>query len=397
MRGWVNRYPMVTATPPKLAQFALLGSVALGLLVLSVGCGEPEQKEIRIGLIAPITGSIPNVGQSSVDSANLFVNDINDSGGVEIGGEFYKLVLLVEDNEDKAEVAANKAHKLINQLEVVAIVGPQASRNAIPASNVAEQFRIPMITPGSTNPMTTLNKKWVFRATFIDSFQGSILAGFSKEQLGVEKVAVLFDIASEYNKGLAEVFKSSFEALGGRVVAFESYTTDAPDVTEQLLRIKEVEAGVLFLPNYYSEVADQVRLAKELGIDARMIGGDSWAGLPHADRTDLEGGFFSTVYAADEDDSKVQQFVNGYVDAYGKKPDALAALTYDAFGLLVEAIKNQAEVGPAAVREGMAAIRDYRGVTGSFRYDGTSGDPIRSVVMMKIENGEFVVHSRLEP
>ena len=288
----------------------LIAAVVLLLAGALAACGEEaELKEFRIGLIAPITGSIPSVGQSSVDSAKLFINDINDTGGLEVGGEFYKLVLLVEDSEDTAEVAARKAHKLINQLNVVAIVGPQASRNAIPASNVAEQFRIPMISPASTNPMTTLNKEWVFRVSFIDSFQGLILASFAKEQLGVEKVAVLYDIASEYNKGLAEVFKSSFEGLGGEVAAFESYTTDAPDVTEQMLRIKDVGADALFLPNYYLEVAEQVRLARELGIKAQMIGGDSWDPLRDEDRIDLEGGFFSTNYAPDDDEGNVDSLV----------------------------------------------------------------------------------------
>ena len=246
------------------------------LVAALAACGkEAAIKEIRIGLIAPITGSIPSVGQSTIDSAKLFVNDINDRGGLEVNCEFYKLVLLVEDNEDTAKVAARKAHQLINQMDAVAIVGPQASRNAIPASTVAEQFGIPMISPASTNPMTTLDKKWVFRVSFIDTFQGPILARFVKERLGIEKVAVLFDISSEYNSGLAEVFRSSFEGLGGEVAAFESYTADAANVTEQMLRIKNVGADAWFLPNYSPEVVNQVRLARGIGIDAQMIGTDS--------------------------------------------------------------------------------------------------------------------------
>ena len=375
-----------------------LAAAALLIIGAVAACAKPsEPKQIRIGLIAPITGSIPSTGRSSINSAKLFVDGFNDRGGLEIEGELYELVLLVEDNKDTAEVAVRKAHQLINQLDVVAIVGPQASRNAIPASNVAEQFGIPMISPGSTNPMTTIGKKWVFRVSFVDTFQGPIVARFAKEELGVEKVAVLFDIASEYNRGLAEAFKSSFEGLGGEIAAFESYTPDAPNVTEQLLRIKDVGVDALFLPNYSPEVVNQVRLARGLGIDAQMIGGDAWGQLQDADRRDVEGGIFSTIYAADDEDPQVQQFISSYVEEFGEEPDDVAALTYDAFGLLTASIRDQGEASPDAIRDGLAEIRDYRGVTGSFRYDGTSGDPIRSVVLMKIENGEFVLHTRVEP
>ena len=161
------------------------------------------------------------------------------------------MVLLIEDNEDKAEISASKALKLANQSEAVALVGPQASRNAIPASRVAERVQIPMISPWSTNPQTTLNKKWVFRAGFIDPFQGRVLARFVRDQLEAKTAAVIFDVASVYNRDLANVFKSSFEGLGGEIVAFETYTADAPDITQQLSRVKDSGAEVLFLPNYH--------------------------------------------------------------------------------------------------------------------------------------------------
>lgn len=358
---------------------------------------EEISKEFRIGLIAPITGNIPTVGESTVNSAKLAVDQINEAGGLEVAGEKYEVVLLIEDSEDKAEIASSKALQLFNQREVVALVGPQASRNAIPASIIAERAQIPMISPWSTNPETTLNKDWVFRAAFIDPFQGGVLARFVRDRLEAKTSAVIFDVASIYNRDLANVFKSSFEGLGGEIVAFESYTSDSPDITQQLLRVKDSGAEVLFLPNYSLEVVEQARQARDAGINALLIGSDTWAEISESDRADLNGSYFTSHYASGTTDKNVQEFVTSYREAFGKEPDDVAALTFDAFALLFEAAKNQGKIDSAAVRAGLASIQNYRGVTGSFRYDGFTGDPVKSVILMKIENGEFVFHSRVDP
>ena len=372
-------------------------SFALIILIAGTACGGGQQKEFRIGLIAPITGNIPTVGESTVNSAHLAVDQINEAGGLEVAGEMYNVILLIEDSEDKAEIASRNALKLFNQREVVALVGPQASRNAIPASIVAERARIPMISPWSTNPETTMNKKWVFRAGFIDSFQGRVLARFVRDQLEAESGAVLFHVASVYNRDLAEVFKSFFEGLGGEVVAFESYTSDAPDITQQLSSVKDSGAEVLFLPNYALEVIAQVRLARDAGINALLLGSDTWGTVQESDRHDLNGAYFSTHYVPDTTGQVTQQFIASYRDAFGKEPDDVAALIFDAFSLLFEAARIQGKVDSSAVRAGLASIQNYRGVTGSFQYDGVSGDPVKSVFLVKIENGEFVFHSLVEP
>jgi len=269
--------------PPRML-FALILSITLVATVIACG-GQSEQKEFRIGLIAPITGNIAEVGRAAVEAASLAVKEVNDAGGLVVAGEAYQVVLVIEDNQDKAEVSVQAFLKLVNQQNAIAIVGPYASRNAIPASTVAERTKIPMISPWSTNRKTTLNKTWVFRAAFIDPFQGQVMARFAWEELDAQKVAVLYDIASEYNRGLAEFFRSSYEGYGGEVVAFESYTTDAPDVTQQMAQIKDSGADVLFLPNYHNEVPQQVAQAREMGIEAQIIGGDAWGPIQGADRS----------------------------------------------------------------------------------------------------------------
>ena len=193
--------------------------VVMVLFASLTGClpnnSQPASDEIRIGVLAEITGSIPNVGKSTVDAANMAAQEINDSGGLKVGNKNLKIVLVVEDIQDNPETAVAMAEKLINQENVVAIIGPQASRNAIPVSLVAENSQMPMISPWSTNPDTTLGKKYVFRVAFIDPFQGQVMARFSFEELKATKVAVLFDAASPYNSGIAEIYKQVFEAAGG--------------------------------------------------------------------------------------------------------------------------------------------------------------------------------------
>jgi branched-chain amino acid transport system substrate-binding protein len=369
----------------------------IGLFLLA-GCGPTEEtvSQIKVGVIAPLTGSIPAVGQSTKNAAELAVKEINDAGGLDVGGQKTEIVLFIEDNEDKEESAVSAAQKLINQNNVVAIIGPQASRNAIPASTIAENARIPMISPWSTNPETTAGKKYVFRVAFIDPFQGRVMARFAIEELEAKEAAVLYDVASAYNKGIAEIFEQVFEEAGGQVVAFEAYTTGEEDFTTQLTAIRDSGADVLFLPNYYNEVPLQVRQAHELGVEATAIGSDSWGQLAAEDMAEMEGLFFSTHYASDIASDVAQEFINKYKEAYGEIPDDVAALTYDAFGMLFQAIESQGEADPESIRNGLATMSQYEGVTGMMEYKGT-GDPVKSAVILQIRNGKFTFYKLANP
>src|SRR5271157_2312832 len=226
----------------KRPTFVILSLLA-GLLV--VMCGGDKGNTIRIGVIAELTGDMPAVGESCKKAAEMAVKEINDAGGLEVGDKKYKVDLFVEDNAGKAEQSASAAQKLITQQKVLAIVGPNATRYAIPASEIAESSKVVLITPWSTNPKTTLDaktdkpKKYVFRACFIDPFQGRVLAKFALDNLKTKKAAVLYDVASEYNKGIAEFFKSTYEENGGKIVAFETYTTNDKDFSAQLTKIKK--------------------------------------------------------------------------------------------------------------------------------------------------------------
>jgi branched-chain amino acid transport system substrate-binding protein len=306
-------------------------------------------------------------------------------------------------SEDKAESAAAAAQKL-NAAGVLLMIGPNASRNAIPASTVAEANKMPMISPWSTNPKTTIDpdtgqpKKYVMRACFIDDFQGVVAAKFAMTELGSKKPAVLYAVDSEYNKGIAEIFKRTMEENGILVVAFETYTTGDKDFSAQLTKIKEAGADSLFLPNYYTEVPLQVQQAHKLGFTGVIFGSDSWGA---AELIDLcgpacEGYFFTTHYATDIATPKAQAFIKAYEAKYGKTPDDVAALTYDSFGLAFQAIQAAGKIDREAVNQALHSITRYEGVTGVMAFKGT-GDPVKSAVVLQIKGGKFVYYTTAEP
>ncbi|GAB4573748.1 MAG: ABC transporter substrate-binding protein [Anaerolineae bacterium] len=354
--------------------------------------------EIYIGVIAPLTGDIPKVGQSTVEAAEMAVDEVNAECGIEIDGENYEVVIVVEDNESKAESSVAAATRLIVDEEVVAIIGPQSSKQAVPTGQVANDRETPMISPWSTNPNTTLDRPWVFRAAFLDPFQGPVVAGFVKEEFGAETAAVLYDIASDYPKGLAENFRDAAEEIGIEVVGFESFTTGDTDFSSQLTNIIQNDPDVIFTPQYYNEVPLIVQQARELGYEGPIVGSDSW-GTP--DLLDLcgeacNGLYFSTHYAPDIATEVAQTFITKYEELYGAKPDDVAALTYDAFQMLFIAIRNAQSLERADIRDALASIELFEGVTGTMSFD-EQGDPVKCAVIIKIDDGAFTYYDSACP
>ncbi len=372
-----------------LRTIGLLLALLLFLLIGAAACGPTPDlpTEIRIGVIAPLSGEAPGIGEATVWAAELAVHAVNEAGGLQVGETRYPLVLVVEDSKNIPDTAVTAARKLINQDNVIVLIGPQTSRNAIPVATIAENAGIPMISPYSTNPATTAGKRYVFRVPFVDSFQGAVLAHFALDDLDVQTAAVLYDIANDYNRDIAEFFQSAFVEGGGEIVAFEAYTTGAEEYDVQLAHIREAQPQVIFLPNYVYEVPFQVEEIRRAGIDAIILGSDSWDGVVFATNPAFDGAFFSAHFAPDDADALKMDFVNAYQAAYGQTPNDIAALTYDAFGLLFEAIRNQGEVNPEAIRDGLGGIERYEGVTGTMTYSG-SGDPAKSVNILRLKDGE---------
>jgi branched-chain amino acid transport system substrate-binding protein len=371
--------------------------VALGLVFTP--CALSKEKPIKIGLNAPITGDIPKVGEGSKFAAKMWLDDINAAGGLEVGGKKYPVELVIEDNEAKAESAVKANTKMITDDEVLAIVGPQSSKQAVPAGDVANNYKTPMITPWSTNPDTTKGRPFVFRGCFLDPFQGPVLANFIKDEFKYTKAAVLYDVASDYPKGLAEFFKQAWEKNNGpgSVVAFESFTTKDADFSSQLTKIIKSGAEVLFTPQYYNEVALIVQQAHELGWDKPIVGSDSWGSAETVKLCGKEcyGLFFSTHYAAAGATGATKAFIDRYNKEHGYVPDDVGALTWDSFRIVQKAIEScgkitgNIEKGRQCVRDAMAKIKEFDGITGKMTFN-EDGDPSKCAVVVKIsDKGEF--------
>jgi branched-chain amino acid transport system substrate-binding protein len=352
---------------------------------------------VRIGVIGSLTGDDADSGKALVDGATLAAEQTNEAGGLQVGGGKRPVELVIGDTQSTPEGAVEAAQTLINQEEVVALVGPQYSRYAIPVARLAEQSKMPMISPRSTNLDTTAGKEYVFRATFTDSFQGDVIARFARDNLNSIRAAVLYDIASPYNRGLAEVFKQVYTGTGGTIVAFESYTTGETSFLGQTERIREGEPDVVFLPNYENEIPNQASQIRQRGIEAILLGADSWGSMEQADRTsDLEGAYYSDQFVPDKDSDRTQGFISRFRETYGYIPPAGAAATYDSLGILFQAIENQGSIGPDQIRQGIANLGEYQGVTGTLVYRG-SGNPEVSVAILKIQSGKVSLHKEITP
>jgi len=387
----------------------------IGLLILALslvaivmgGCAPKAPAVIKIGINAEITGDIPKVGEGTKYAAEMWLEDIKAAGGLEVGGKKYPVELVIEDNEAKAESAAAANTKLITQDQVLVIVGPQASKQAVPAGEVADANQTPMISPWSTNPRTTKDRPWVFRACFLDPFQGPVVAKFATEEFGFTKAAVLYDVASDYPKGLAEFFKQAWEELHGpgSVVAFETFTTKDRDFSAQLTKIIASGAEFLFTPQYYDEVPLIVKQAHELGWKKPILGSDSWgsAELMTLCGDDCKGCFFSTHYAAAGAKGATKEFIDRYKAKYGYVPDDVGALTWDAMRIVEKAIKDCGKItgdiktDRKCVRDAMAKIKDFEGITGKMTFT-EEGDPIKCAVIVKIsDTGEFEFYKQACP
>jgi len=383
----------------------IVSCLVVGLFLFA--CGPKAPTTIKIGINAPITGDIPKVGEGTKFAAQMWLEDINAAGGLEVGGKKYKVELVIEDNEAKAESAVKANTKMITEDEVLVIVGPQSSKQAIPAGEVANKYNTPMISPWSTNPKTTKDRPFVFRGCFLDPFQGPVVANFIKKEFGYTKAAVLYDVASDYPKGLAEFFKAAWEDLNGAgsVVAYESFTTKDADFSSQLTKIIKSGAEVLFTPQYYNEVALIVQQAHQLGWSKPVVGSDSWGSAETVKLCgkDCYGQFFSTHYAAAGAKGATKEFIDRYNKKHGYIPDDVGALTWDAIRLVQKAIENYGTItgdlkkDRQGIRDAFAKIKEFQGITGNMTFT-EEGDPNKCAVIVRISDaGEFEFYKSICP
>jgi len=355
--------------------------------------------EIKIGGVAPLTGHVATYGISTRNAASLAFDAVNAQGGVDIGGTKYLIDYIVEDDQGTPEIAANAFRKLIDQDEVVAIIGTVTSNCTLAGAPIAQDAGIPTISPTSTAVQVTLTGDYIFRACFLDPFQGAVVASFSYDDLNARTGAVIFDNANDYTKGLAEAFRDSFEALGGEMVAYESFTEESKtvDYSAQLTNIKAANPDVLFVDAYYAAAAMIANQARDLGITAPFVGADGWdsAQFTILGGEAVEGGHFCNHYSPEDPRPVVQDFVKEYAEKYGETPDALATLAYDAALILIDSLQRAGSMDGAAIRDAISAT-DLECVSGQITFNEV-GDPNKKAAIIKVENGKFVFQKFVQP
>ena len=351
---------------------------------------------IRVGVYGDTTGATSSFGVSTKNGIALAFDEINAAGGV--NGK--KLEMVFEDDQGSPEKAKTVISKLINQDKVVAVLGEVASSNSLAAAPVAQESKVPMITPSSTNPKVTEVGDYISRVCFIDPFQGSVMAKFAANTLKAKTAAVLGDNSSDYSKGLTQFFEQEFVKLGGTVITKQTYAQKDQDFKAQLTQMRDQKPDVIYIPGYYGEVGIIARQARELGMNQPLLGGDGWDSpeLWKLGGAALKNAYISNHYSADNPAPEIQNFVKTYNAKFGVAPDSLAALAYDAAKVLVDAIKRAGGTDSVKLKDAINATKGLAGVTGSITLDANR-NAVKPAVVLELtpDKSKFTFKESIYP
>ena len=354
-----------------------------------------DRRTIQIGFFGDLTGPTFNFGLSAKNGVLMAADEINQAGG--INGHMIDIV--IEDDKGSPEEAAQVTGKLIDRYKVIAIIGAGASGNSLAAAPRAQSAHVPLIAPSSTNPAVTQAGDYIFRACFIDAFQGEVMAKFAANTLKAKKAAIMLDFNSPYSRGLTEFFESSFTKLDGEIVVKQSYQQGDADYRGQLSLIKAANPDVIYIPGYYGDVAIIARQARQLGLTMPLLGADGWDApeLWELGGDALNDSYISNHYSADDPSETIQKFVHGYRQRYGNlTPDAHAALAYDALRFLAEAIQKAETTEGPKLRDALAETRNFAGVTGIISMD-RDRNAVKPAVILKLEDGRYIYQETIQP
>ncbi len=370
--------------------FRPLGACLALLGATSSHAAEP----VRIGFFMSLSGRDASFGEASIGGARLAVDAINARGGV-LGRP---IELRVEDNRSLAGESATAAKKLISRDRVVALIGECSSARTLEAASVAQAAGIPLVSPASTSPRVTEAGDCVFRVCFTDPFQGDVIATFARRRLGLSRAALLVDSTATYSVGLADFFSRKFRELGGTVVATQSYAGSETDFRAQLTAIRSARPDALFVPGYYVAAGLVARQARELGITATLLGGDGFEApqLLEIGGQALDGAYYSTHFALNATGGVSRRFVADYRLRYGADPNGLSALTYDAVGIVADAVARAGTTDGAALRRALAETRDYPGVTGLTSINARR-DADKEAAIIAVRGGKLVFVESFRP
>lgn len=364
-------------------------------VIIGSSCTKKNDNEILIGQFGSLTGNEATFGISTDKGVKLAFDEINAAGGIK--GK--KIKLITFDDQGKAEEAAQVVTRLITQNKVMAIIGEVASSRSLAAAPIAQQNKIPMISPSSTNPKVTEVGDYVFRVCFIDPFQGTVMAKFAVENLKAKKIAILRDVKSDYSVGLANFFIEKLKQLGGEIVSDLSYQGNDVDFKAQLTEIKGKNPDAIFIPGYYTEVGLIARQARQLGIKAPLLGGDGWdsAKLSEIGQEAINGSYFSNHYTHESQEPVVQEFIKKFKAKFnGETPDGLAAMGYDAALVLIAAMQKAPELTAKSIRDEIAKTKDFQAVTGKITIN-EQRNAVKSAVVVKVDGPNYRYVTTISP
>ncbi|MDU3221500.1 MAG: ABC transporter substrate-binding protein [Streptococcus thermophilus] len=379
-----------------LAFFASIFLVACGKSpdVTANAKGTKIGDTIKIGVNMELTGAVAAYGKSEQNGIKLAVDEINKVGGVD--GK--KIELVTKDNKSENAEASTSSTNLAIQSNVNAIVGPSTSGAVAAASLVSQKTGVPLITPSGTQDDLTVDangvKKFVFRTTFKDSYQGEVLAAYSYNTLNAKKVVLYYDNASDYAKGIADEFKRKYK---GQIVTEATFTSGDKDYQSALTKFKDLDYDAVVMPGYYTETGIITKQARDLGIDKPILGPDGFsdekftelAGKKNASNVYYVSGYSTNVALSDN----ASGFIKAYEKAYKIEPNMFAALAYDSVYMVAEASKGAKT--SVDIADNLANLKNFVGVTGKMTID-KDHNPIKAALMVKRDNGEEVSAEAVE-
>jgi branched-chain amino acid transport system substrate-binding protein len=374
-----------------------VAAVAMLMTTALTGCGggkkdapKADASEIVIGAHFELSGNVANYGKTTLNGVQMAIDEVNAKGGV-LGK---KIKLVQGDNKSEPSEAGNIATKLITKDKAVVLIGPATSGCVAAATPIATTNKVPLMAPVATAPGITVEKDgkvkpFVFRACFIDPYQGKVMAAFAEKTLKVKKIAILFDSSSEYSKGLSEVFSKTVEDNKGEIVAKEGFLAKDVDFKASLTKIKATNPEALYVPAYYEEVSKIIKQAREMGINCPIIGSDGWDSPKLAEiagKAALENTYFCSAYSAQDKEPSVQNFIKTYKEKYKSDPDNFAIHGYDAAMIVVDAIKRAGSTDGTKVAEAIAKTKDLPVATGKVTLD-KDHNPTSGAVIIALKGG----------
>lgn len=365
--------------------------IAVMAVTLFAGCGgkAANENEIKIGINYELSGGVASYGQSSVEGIEMAIEEINAAGGID--GK--KIVTVKYDTKSEPAEATTLATKLMTQDKVIAVLGPATSGSFKATIPVAIKNKIPVASGSATADDVTADangvKEYAFRICFSDSYQGEVMATYAKENLSKSKAVIIMDSSSDYAKGLAASFRSTFTAAGGTIVAEEAYLDGDTDFNAVITSLKNKDFDVIFIPGYYEEVGLIIKQARAQGIDAPILGAD---GFDSPELINLAGAealndvYFSNHYSSLDKDPAVIKFIEDFKTKYGKEPDAFNALGYDLARFVVDGISRAEKLNGESVKKALETTENFVGVTGSFSID-ENHNAVKAIVVIGLKDG----------